>query len=50
MINTDSHRVASFRRLPPYGIATARRAWLSAQQVANTKPWKAVEALRPRNR
>jgi DNA polymerase (family X) len=50
VINTDSHRVASFRRLPPYGIATARRAWQTADQVANTKPWKEVAAMRPRNR
>src|SRR5581483_8537825 len=50
VINTDSHRVASFRRLPPYGIATARRAWLSADQVANTKPWKELERMRPRHR
>jgi DNA polymerase (family 10) len=50
VINTDSHRVASFRRLPPYGIATARRAWLSAEQVANTRPWKEVEAMRSRHR
>jgi len=50
VINTDSHRVASFTRLPPYGIATARRAWLTAEQVANTKPWEELAALRPRNR
>ena len=50
VINTDSHRVASFRRLPPYGVATARRAWLTADQVANTKPWKELERMRPRHR
>jgi DNA polymerase (family 10) len=50
VINTDSHRVASFKRLPRYGVATARRAWLTADQVANTRPWKELAAMRPRNR
>ncbi len=50
VINTDSHRVASFTRLPRYGVATARRAWLSADQVANTRPWQEVAAMLARNR
>jgi len=33
-----------------YGIATARRGWLTANDVANTKPWSEVAAMRPRNR
>jgi DNA polymerase (family X) len=33
-----------------YGIATARRAWLTASDVANTGSWEDVAALRPRNR
>jgi DNA polymerase (family 10) len=49
VINTDSHRTAGFT-VARYGIATARRAWLSARQVVNTQPWDEVQALRPRHR
>ncbi|MGH2881819.1 MAG: PHP domain-containing protein, partial [Solirubrobacteraceae bacterium] len=49
VINTDSHRTAGFA-VARYGIATARRAWLTAEQVVNTQPWDAVQALRPRHR
>jgi hypothetical protein len=33
-----------------YGVATARRAWLGPEAVANTRPWAEVQALRPRAR
>ncbi|HEY1524131.1 MAG TPA: DNA polymerase/3'-5' exonuclease PolX [Solirubrobacteraceae bacterium] len=49
IINCDAHRVRGFR-VARYGVATARRAWLSAEQVVTTRPWSEVEALRPRNR
>jgi DNA polymerase (family 10) len=49
VINSDSHRVAGFE-VARYGIATARRAWLTAPQVLNTGPWASIEAVRPRNR
>jgi DNA polymerase (family 10) len=49
VINTDSHRVQGFQ-VARYGIATARRAWLTAAQVANTRPWAELEAMRSRNR
>jgi DNA polymerase (family 10) len=49
VIDTDSHRTAGFA-VARYGIATARRAWLRADQVLNTEPWEAVQALRPRHR
>ncbi len=49
VINTDSHRTAGFA-VARYGIATARRAWLTAAQVVNTQPWDAVQARRPRSR
>jgi DNA polymerase (family 10) len=41
VINTDSHRVGGFE-VARYGIATARRAWLTKADVANTKPWPEV--------
>jgi len=49
VINTDSHRVTGFE-VARFGIATARRAWLSAADVVNTGPWSSIEAIRPRNR
>jgi DNA polymerase (family 10) len=49
VINCDAHRVGGFE-VARYGVATARRAWLTAADVANTKPWAEVAALRPRVR
>ncbi len=49
VINCDAHRVKGFA-VARYGIATARRAWLTARDVANTKPWSELAAMRPRNR
>jgi DNA polymerase (family 10) len=49
LINTDAHKISDldFRR---YGVATARRAWLTRDQVANTLPWKDFAPLRKRAR
>jgi DNA polymerase (family X) len=49
VINTDSHRTTGFA-VARYGIATARRAWLTAEQVLNTQPWEEAQARRPRHR
>lgn len=49
VVNTDAHRTAGFA-VARYGIATARRAWLTAAEVANTRPWSELEALRKRAR
>mgnify|MGYP000544131141 CR=1 FL=1 len=38
VINTDAHRPETLE-LIEYGIATARRAWLTADQVQNTRSW-----------
>jgi DNA polymerase (family X) len=49
VIDSDAHwpkRLANMR----YGVATARRAWLSAEQVANTRPWAELGKLRKRGR
>jgi DNA polymerase (family 10) len=45
LINTDSHRVAGFR-VVRYGVATARRAWLAADQIANTRSWDEFQSIR----
>jgi DNA polymerase (family 10) len=31
-----------------YAVATARRAWLTAQDIANTRGWGEFEELRKR--
>jgi DNA polymerase (family 10) len=49
VINCDAHRVGGFE-VARYGVATARRAWLTAADVANTRPWEEVAALRSRSR
>jgi DNA polymerase (family 10) len=49
LINSDAHRPKGFA-VARYGIATARRAWLTAADVANTRSWAEVAELRPRNR
>ena len=38
VIDSDAHRTGTLENMR-WGIATARRAWLSAEQVANTRPW-----------
>jgi DNA polymerase (family 10) len=49
LINCDAHRTGGFE-VARYGVATARRAWLTAADVANTRPWAEVAALRSRSR
>ncbi len=47
VINTDSHRTGGFANAR-YGVATARRAWLTPSQIANTSGWKELAAQRSR--
>ncbi len=49
IINCDAHRVGGFA-VARYGVATARRAWLTADDVANTRSWSDFTALRKRSR
>ena len=49
VINCDAHRVGGFE-VARYGIATARRAWLTAGDVVNTRPWAEVATMLGRNR
>jgi DNA polymerase (family 10) len=48
-VNTDAHRVSTLGNIV-YGIATARRAWLTPAQIANTRPWRDFSRLRKRNK
>jgi DNA polymerase (family X) len=38
VIDSDAHRTSTLANMK-WGIATARRAWITAEQVANTRPW-----------
>ena len=49
VINCDAHRTGGFE-VVRYGIATARRAWLTASQIANTESWTDLAAQRSRQR
>jgi len=49
VIDSDAHGVDRLG-LIRWGVATARRAWLTAEQVANTRPWPELSARRPRAR
>jgi DNA polymerase (family 10) len=42
-ISTDAHRPAEFHNMP-YGVATARRGWVTAASVVNTWPLQDVLA------
>ncbi len=45
VIDSDAHRTATLANIR-WGVATARRAWLSSAQVANTRPWPELRRLR----
>jgi DNA polymerase (family 10) len=44
-ISSDGHSANALRYVE-LGVAQARRAWLSKDQILNTRPWKAIEKLR----
>jgi DNA polymerase (family 10) len=48
-VNSDAHSARNLELLR-FGIATARRAWLTAEQVANTRPRAEFAPLRKRAR
>ena len=49
LIDSDAHSTRNLG-LIRYGVATARRAWLTAAQVANTRSWADFAPLRKRAR
>jgi DNA polymerase (family 10) len=49
LVNSDSHGVNTLSNVR-WGIATARRAWLRREDVANTLPWDQFAPLRKRAR
>lgn len=44
VINTDAHRIAGLENMK-YGIKQARRGCLTAEDVANTRPWNKMKEL-----
>jgi len=45
VLNTDAHGVDTLDNMA-YAVATARRAWLTAEDVANTRGWAQLKKLR----
>jgi DNA polymerase (family 10) len=46
-LNTDAHGVDTMGNMA-YAVATARRAWLTADQIANTRSWREFRKLSKR--
>jgi DNA polymerase (family X) len=47
VLNTDAHGVETLNNMD-YAVATARRAWLTAADIANTRSWTDFKKLRKR--
>ena len=45
VISSDGHSTKALRYVE-LGVAQARRAWLTKEQILNTRPWKQIEKLR----
>jgi DNA polymerase (family 10) len=45
VIDSDAHWPRTLANMR-FGVATARRAWLTPEQVANTRTWKQLDKLR----
>jgi DNA polymerase (family 10) len=44
-VNTDAHQLGALQHIE-MGVAQARRAWLTAEQVLNTRTWAQIKKLR----
>jgi DNA polymerase (family 10) len=49
VIDSDAHGVNTLANVR-YGVATARRAWIGPDRVANTRDWPELDRLRKRSR
>jgi DNA polymerase (family 10) len=49
VIDSDAHRTETLQNMR-WGVATARRAWLSKHDVVNTRSWAQLEKLRKQPR
>ena len=48
-LTSDGHGTDTLRNVR-YAVATARRAWLTRDQVANTRDWPKLDKLRKRTK
>ena len=44
VVSSDAHQVGALEYVE-FGVAQARRAWLTAEQVANTRSWAQLKKL-----
>ena len=44
-VNTDAHQLSALQHIE-MGVAQARRAWLTKDQVLNTRSWPQIKKLR----
>jgi DNA polymerase (family X) len=44
-IDSDAHSIGALGYVE-YGVAVARRAWLTKGQILNTRPWREIEKMR----
>ena len=49
LIDSDAHGADRIQHVR-WGVAPARRAWVTPEHVANTRPWPQFAALRKRAR
>jgi DNA polymerase (family 10) len=49
LIDSDAHWPRTLKNMR-YGVATGRRAWLTAADVGNTRPWAELDRMRKRGR
>jgi DNA polymerase (family X) len=49
LIDSDAHRTRTLANMR-WGVATARRAWLTREDVANTRSWPELQRLRKQAR
>jgi DNA polymerase (family 10) len=49
VIDSDAHWPRTLKNMR-YGVATGRRGWLTAANVANTRPWAELDRMRKRGR
>ena len=49
LIDSDAHRTRTLANMR-WGVATARRAWLTRENVANTRSWVELQRLRKQSR
>jgi DNA polymerase (family X) len=49
LVDSDAHWPRTLKNMR-YGVATARRAWLTKDNVGNTRPWAELDRMRKRTR